>query len=421
MQDIPLHSSRPFDVVVWGATGFTGRLVVEYLCQNYPQGGALKWAAAGRNAGKLDDVLSKISGQISGQMAGAGHSIPTVIAESNDARSLLAMAQSTRVILTTVGPYAKYGSALVEACVKAGTHYCDLSGEPQWMRRMIDRHHVSAQASGARIVHSCGFDSIPSDFGVWFLQREVLRLHGACCNEIRLRVKVMKGGASGGTIASMTAAMYEARADRSVARVLVDPYGLNPEGERSGPDERDQANVRYDKVAGSWTAPFVMAGINTKIVRRTNALTGYPYGRDFRYSEAVMTGPGPAGWIKATTITAGLGAFMFANAFQLSRSLVVNRLLPLPGEGPSREERDNGFFVLEMFGTLHNGEVLRGVVRGDRDPGYGSTSKMLAEAAVCLAMDSLDVGGGFWTPVSAMGQSLFDRLVANAGLSFERR
>lgn len=405
--------SRPFDVVVWGATGFTGRLVIEYLCENYPQGGELRWAAAGRNARKLGDVLSEIAGE--------DNAIPTVIAESDDASSLQAMVASTRVILTTVGPYAKYGSALVEACVGAGTHYCDLSGEPQWMRRMIDLHHASAQASGARIVHSCGFDSIPSDFGAWFLQREAKQLHGEHCRDIRLLVKVMKGGASGGTIASMTQAMDEARADRSVARILVDPYALNPPGERQGPDERDQTGVRYDDVARSWTAPFVMAGINTKIVRRSNALASYPYGKEFRYSEAVMTGPGPAGWIKATTMTAGLGAFMFANAFQLSRSLVVSRLLPQPGEGPSREERDKGFFVLELFGTLHDGKVIRGVVKGDRDPGYGSTCKMLAEAAVCLAMDPLEAAGGIWTPVSAMGQSLFDRLVANAGLSFQLR
>lgn len=402
---------RPYDIVVCGATGFTGRLVIEYLVRNYAQGAALRWAAAGRNAAKLQQVLFDI--------AGPDHAIPLIVADSDDRSSLKSLARSTRVVLTTVGPYAKFGTPLVEACVNSGTHYCDLSGEPQWMRRMIDTYQPAAQASGSRIVHSCGFDSIPSDFGVWYLQREAQRLYGKPCRQIRMLVRAMKGGASGGTIASMTQAMDEARADRNVARVLVDPYGLNPEGERSGPDKRDQTSVVFDEQARVWTAPFVMARINTKVVRRSNALSGYRYGRDFQYSEAVMTGPGPAGWSKATMLTAGLGAFMFANSHQLSRSLVVSRLVPKPGEGPSRTERENGYFRLIFFGTLLNGKVMQATVTGDRDPGYGSTSKMLSESAVCLAVDSLFVGGGFWTPASSMGEALFRRLTEKAGLTFE--
>ncbi|MEQ9562611.1 MAG: saccharopine dehydrogenase NADP-binding domain-containing protein [Woeseiaceae bacterium] len=405
------QGNRPFDIVVWGATGFTGRLVVEYLFEHYPPGNGVKWAAAGRNRDRLDQVLA--------QVGGAQHSIPSIIADSNDSNSLHSLATSTRVVLTTVGPYAKYGTGLVEACATLGTHYCDLSGEPQWMRRMIDKYQDIAMASGARIVHSCGFDSIPSDFGVWFLQREANRLHGEQCSEIRMLVKAMKGTASGGTIASMTQAMDEARADRSVARILVDPYALNPAGERKGPDSRDQTGVRYDDVAYTWTAPFVMAVINTKIVRRTNAVCGYPYGKDFRYSEAVMTGTGPVGWSKAAAMTSGLGGFMLANSFQITRKLLVNKFAPKPGEGPSRTERDNGFFALKLFGTLPGGEVMRATVKGDRDPGYGSTSKMLSEAAVCLAKDELAVAGGFWTPVSAMGDKLFDRLTVRAGLTFD--
>ncbi len=402
---------RPYDIVVWGATGFTGRLVIEYLASNYPQGGPLRWAAAGRNAAKLQQVLTDI--------AGPNHRIPLIVADSDDRPSLISLAVSTRVVLTTVGPYAKFGTPLVEACVNNGTHYCDLSGEPQWMRRMIDTYQPAAQASGSRIVHSCGFDSIPSDFGVWFLQREAQRLYGKPCRRIRMLVRAMKGGASGGTIASMTQAMDEARADRNIARVLVDPYGLNPDGERSGPDKRDQTGVIYDQQAKAWTAPFVMAGINTKVVRRSNALSGYAYGKDFQYSEAVMTGPGPTGWSRAAMMTAGLGAFLFANSNPLSRSLVVSRLVPKPGEGPSRTERENGYFRLIFFGTLPDGKVMRATVTGDCDPGYGSTSKMLSESAVCLAMDSLKVGGGFWTPVSAMGEALFRRLTAKAGITFE--
>jgi short subunit dehydrogenase-like uncharacterized protein len=213
--------------------------------------------------------------------------------------------------------------------------------------------------------------------------------------------------------------MDEARADRNVARILVDPYGLNPEGERRGPDQRDQTVIAYDATARTWTAPFVMAGINTKVVRRSNALSAYAYGKDFRYREAVMTGPGPAGWSKAAAMTAGLGAFMFANSHSLSRSLLVSRLVPKPGEGPSRTERNNGFFRLMFFGTLADGKVMRATVTGDRDPGYGSTSKMLSESAVCLAVNSLPVGGGFWTPVSAMGEALFRRLTGKAGITFE--
>jgi short subunit dehydrogenase-like uncharacterized protein len=286
------------------------------------------------------------------------------------------------------------------------------------MRKMIDRYQSLAQASGARVVHSCGFDSIPSDFGVWYLQREARRLHGAVCNRIRLLVRTMKGGASGGTIASMTQAMDEARADRAVARILVDPYGLNPDGERSGLDQRDQTGVAYDETARSWTAPFVMAAINTKIVRRSNALSGYAYGKDFRYSEAVMTGAGALGLSKATIITAGLGAFMVANGNPLCRSLLVRRFVPGPGTGPSQSERENGFFKLVLIGTLPDGTQLRATVSGDRDPGYGSTSKMLSESAICLAKNSLPVGGGFWTPSTAMGEALFHRLTANAGLTF---
>jgi short subunit dehydrogenase-like uncharacterized protein len=401
---------RPYDIV-GRATGFTGRLVVEYLARNYAQGGALRWAAAGRNVGKLQQVLTA--------SAGLNHRIPLIVADSDDRATLTSLAESTRVVLTTVGPYAKFGTPLVEACVNSGTHYCDLSGEPQWMRRMIDTYQPAAKASGSRIVHSCGFDSIPSDFGVWFLQREAQRLYGKPCRRIRMLVRAMKGGASGGTIASMTQAMDEARADRNIARVLVDPYGLNPEGERSGPDKRDQTTVVYDAQAKEWTAPFIMAAINTKVVRRSNALSGYPYGKDFQYSEAVMTGPGPTGWSKATMLTAGLGAFLFANSNSLTRSLVVSRLVPKPGEGPSRTERENGFFRLIFFGTLSDGKVMRATVTGDRDPGYGSTSKMLSESAICLAVDSLPVSGGFWTPASAMGEALFRRLTDKAGIAFE--
>jgi len=405
------NNQRQYDLVVWGASGFTGKLVTEYLYGNYGVGGELRWAIAGRNREKLESLCSDLRIE--------SGSLPIVISDSFDAQSMQNLARDTTVVLTTVGPYAKYGSALVEACVSQGTHYCDLAGESQWMRKMIDSFQTDAEKSGARIVHSCGFDSIPSDIGVWFLQREAQKLHGAPCTEIKLLVKAMKGGASGGTFASMMNAMEEARRDRDIAKILVDPYCLNPAGERSGPDGREQSGVEYHAESGTWTAPFVMAAVNTRVVRRTNALLHYPYGRDFRYSEATMTGGGSSGWMKSAMTTAGLGGFMLASSFDFSRSLLVNRVLPKPGEGPSTEQREAGFFNLLLVGKLADGTVLRARVTGDRDPGYGSTSKMLSESAICLAKDELSSAGGFWTPASAMADALIGRLVENAGLTFD--
>ena len=404
-------TTREFDVIVWGATGFTGALVAEYLLAKYGVNDGLRWAIAGRSASKLTTLRQELGPK--------AESLPTIIADSFDEEKLNQMVASTRVVLSTVGPYAKYGSPLVAACVEHGTHYCDLAGEAQWIRQMIDRHHDAAAASGARIVHCCGFDSVPMDLGVWFLQQEAQRRYGGYCTSIAMLVKAVRGGPSGGTIASAMNMIKEARADREIARVLVDPYALNPPDEREGPDGRDQRNARYDEVAGVWTAPFVMAAINTKIVRRSHALQGYPYGRDFRYREAVMTGRGASGWAKANSMTAGLGGFMFAAGFDFSRGLLERFVLPEPGEGPNREQRENGFYDLRQFGKLDDGTIIRGKVTGDRDPGYGSTSKMLSESAVSLAQDDLTSECGVLTPAVAMGDALLSRLQENAGLSFE--
>ena len=402
---------RAYDVIVWGASGFTGRLVTEYLFGKYGTGGELRWAIAGRSQEKLETICVEL-GIASG-------SVPIIIADCFDSGSMQDLARDTKVVLTTVGPYAKYGSALVEACVMHGTHYCDLAGEVQWMRKMIDRFQSDAEASGARIVHSCGFDSIPSDIGVWFLQQEAQKLHGRRCADVKLLVKAMKGGASGGTFASMMNALEESRRDRNIAKILVDPYALNPDGERNGPDGGDQTSVEFYDGTGVWTAPFVMAAVNTRVVRRTNALLHYPYGRDFKYSEATITGKGPTGWMKSAAVTAGLGGFMLASSFDFSRSILVNRVLPKPGEGPNEEQRQAGFFNLLLVGKLGNETLIRARVTGDRDPGYGSTSKMLSESAVCLATDDLGSKGGFWTPASAMADELYKRLVENAGLEFD--
>lgn len=402
---------RIYDVVVWGASGFTGKLVTEYLCERYGTNRDLRWAIAGRNHAKLESVLAGLGTEAS--------DLPLIVSDSFDSEAMHKLASQTSVVLSTVGPYAKYGSSLVEACVANGTHYCDLAGEVQWMRKMIDQFQSAAEKSGARIVHSCGFDSIPSDIGVWFLQREAKKMHGEVCTDIKMLVKAIKGGASGGTFASMMNALEEGRRDRNIARVLVDPYSLNPEGQREGPDGGDQRGVEYHNDSGAWTAPFVMAAVNNRVVRRTNAVLNYPYGRDFRYSEATLIGSGPGGWLKSASITAGLGGFMLVASSELGRSFLAKRVLPKPGEGPNKNQREAGFFNLLLFGNLGNGTQMRARVTGDRDPGYGSTSKMLSESAVCLARDDLPSRGGFWTPASAMGDALQARLVDNAGLTFD--
>jgi short subunit dehydrogenase-like uncharacterized protein len=404
-------AARQFDIVVWGATGFTGRLVVEYLAGAYPPGDSLRWAVGGRDGEKLERTLGAIP------FPGARPEI--IIADGLDRQSMVDMAGRTHVVLTTVGPYAKYGSDLVAACAHVGTDYCDLTGETQWIRRMIDEHDAAARESGARILMSCAFDSVPSDIGVHVLNGAARRDHGQPCRSITMLVRAMKGGASGGTIASILNVIDEARRDRSVARLMNEPYALNPVGERHGPDGGDQTSAVYNVHAGAWTAPFIMAAINTRNVRRTNALLGYPYGRDFRYSEATITGPGARGHVKAWLMSAGLRLFVVAAAIGPLRKFFVTPFLPKPGEGPSREERENGYFNLLMIGELAGGDILRLRIKGNRDPGYGSTSRMLAETAVCLAKDEPEVDGGMWTPAAALGDKLLARLVRNAGLSFD--
>ena len=406
-------SPREFDVIVVGATGFTGSLVAEYLCERYGVGADLRWAVAARNQQKLSALRESLGSPAA--------SLPVIIADTLDARSMSDLAQRTRVVLTTVGPYARYGSELVAACAENGTHYCDLAGEVQWIRRMIEAHDATARQSGARIVHCCGFDSIPMDIGAWFLQQQARERYGAYCDSIVLLVKAMKGGASGGTMASIMNVMREARADREVARVLARPYSLNPEGGPRGPDRSDQRGIRFEVDAQNWTAPFIMATVNTRVVRRSHALLGYPWGESFRYHEAIRTGRGIGGWSRSAMITAGLAGLVGAASFGWSRGLLERYVLPKPGTGPDAAAREKGFFNLEQIGRLADGRQIRGRITGDRDPGYGSTSKMLAESAVCLALDELDSAGGVLTPAAAMAAPLLQRLQANAGLSFEIR
>lgn len=398
-----------FDLVVWGASGFVGRLVVEDLLTRY-RDAPVCWAMAGRNAAKLEAIRA--------QLGDAAAGVPILIADSHDAESLEALARQARVVCATVGPYALHGSQLVAACARHGTHYCDITGETQWIREMIDRHQQAARESGALLVPCCGFDSIPSDLGCLMMNEAMIARHGGPCDGVKLRVKGVRGGFSGGTVASMLSLIEQAHRDPAVRRLLTDPYALNPTGAHRGPDRTEGRGVEWDADFASWIAPFIMASINTRIVRRSNALMEYPYGRDFRYSEAVLTGAGVTGRIRATLIAAGLSAFLAGAVFPPSRALMNRFLLPQPGQGPSRQQRDSGFFDLRLRGWRGESQ-LRGKVSGGEDPGYGATSKMLTESALCLANGESQLAGGFWTPASALGRPLLARLQDAGIVQFE--
>jgi short subunit dehydrogenase-like uncharacterized protein len=379
------------DILVWGATSSVGRLVADYLSRHAPAG--LKWGIGGRNRAKLEAL---------------GFSVPILIANADDPASLDAMLRQVRVVATTVGPYALHGKELVAACARGGVDYCDITGEVLFIREMIEKHHAKAKETGARIVPCCGFDSIPSDLGVWMMQKQ------AHCSEIKYFLTGAKGGLGGGTAASALHQFDLAR-DKKIRRILVDPYALSPEFPEKGPGPRDSLDARYDADFKRWTGPFVMASVNTRVVRRTNALAGYPYGKDFRYSESVAFSDGAKGRARALGLSLGLKAAFVALAFKPSRKL-AEKFLPKTGEGPSAEVRERGFFNVELLGKKIGGGELRGKVAGVSDPGHGETSKMLAESAICLATTKGE--GGVLTPAFALGDALIPRLRA-AGMTFE--
>ena len=384
--------SRPFDIIVYGATGYTGRLVAEYLSQHYAgRADAPTWAMAGRSAAKLDEVRDLI---------GAPADTPLIVADASDPASLDAMTASTKVVVTTVGPYQLYGNELIAACVANGTAYADLCGEPGWMRQIIDRHEAAAKASDARITFSCGFDSIPFDLGVVMLQAECQRRFGAPAPRIKGRVRAMQGKFSGGTAASLKATMAAAAKDPGIIATLASPFGLTPGF--TGPEQPAGNQPEYDDTLGSWAAPFIMAVINTKNVHRTNALTGHAFGTDFIYDEMMLTGPGDQGEAIARHVA--------------STPMIGTPDDPKPGEGPTKEERDNGFYDVLFIADYPDGRSARLSVKGDRDPGYGSTSKMLAETGIALATSTGT--GGIWTPGALLGEALAARLQAEAGLTF---
>ena len=384
--------ARELDLIVYGATGFTGRLVAEYLAQRYGDG-SVSWAMAGRSLTKLQQVRDEI---------GAPASTTLIAANSDDPASLRAMTERAKVVISTVGPYQLYGSDLVAACVETGTGYVDLCGEPNWMHDMIAQHDAAAKASGARIVFSCGFDSIPFDLGVWTVQQAAKAKFGQPAPRVKGRVRKMQGTFSGGTFASGKATAAAAAKNPSVFKLLIDPFALTPGFE--GPSQPKGILPEYDEAVGGWVAPFVMAPINTKNVHRTNFLAHHPYGRDFRYDE-MMVAPGLGEMGKAA-------AEMIAKINPMSSDKG-----PAPGEGPSKEEREAGFYEIDFIAEMPSGERLTATVAGDRDPGYGSTCKMITESALCLLRD-VDGGGGIWTPGALMAEPLKARLEANAGLTF---
>ena len=385
-------SDKSFDVVIYGATGFTGKLVVEYMQEKYGNDEGISWAIAGRSEEKLNSVREELK---------VGSNVPQLLVDSNDTDSIASMVQQTKCVLTTVGPYQLYGANILQQCVIHGVDYVDLCGEPGWMHEMINEYSDQAKETGARIVFSCGFDSIPFDLGVYFLQKEVIAQHGQPASNVRGRVKEMNGEFSGGTAASLGATMASLKEKPELFEVLVNPFALS--NGFTGPEQAQDSKPIYDDKLETWVAPFFMAPINTKNVHRSNALMDHLYGEDFCYNEMWIQGPGEEG--KA------------AAEFVGSMNPLADA--PAPGEGPSKESRENGNYDVLFCADLNDGSSLHASVSGDMDPGYGSTSKMIAESALCLVNDCAELGGGIYTPAPAMGEKLITRLQANAGLTFK--
>ncbi len=387
-----MATAREFGIIVYGATGYTGRLVCEYLNNQYGVNRDVVWAMAGRSQEKLEAVRDEM---------GIPKEVPFVVADASDYSSIESMVKRTQVILTTVGPYQLYGSDLVKACAEAGTDYVDLCGEPAWMHEMIGAQQNAAKTSGARIVFSCGFDSVPFDLGAYFLQQTAKEKLGAPVSRIKGRVRAMNGTFSGGTLASFKETMKAAAKNPELVNVLMNPFSLTEEF--NGPEQPSGMAPIFEEDLNSWSAPFVMATINTKNIHRSNYLLSHQYGDDFVYDEMMLTGPGDQGEAMAKAVAE-------------DKSMANDPMKP--GEGPTKEQRETGFYDVLFVGSNAEGKTVMASVKGDKDPGYGSTCKMIAESAVCLLKNPEAASGGIWTPASAMGSLLIDRLQANAGLTF---
>ncbi|WP_311970228.1 saccharopine dehydrogenase NADP-binding domain-containing protein [Pseudomonas baltica] len=386
-------SSRSFDVIIFGATGYTGRLVAEYFFATHGVGGPVKWALAGRNLSKLQAIRDTWAD---------ADALPLIMADAEQPTTLRDMASATRVMINTAGPFSLYGSDLVAACAELGTDYVDLCGEIPWIAQMIERHQATARACGARLVFSCGFDSVPFDLGVWFVQQQAMQQFGQYAPRVRARMRKMHGVLSGGTFASVGAVEAAAATDSALAALLNDPFAYTPGFE--GVEQPDGQTPYVDDVAGSWVGPFIMSTINTKAVHRTNYLQGHPWGEDFQYDEMLMLAAAPA-----KDEVPGLAGFSYNEGGH-----------PQPGQGPSQAEIDAGFYDVVFYAELGEGRVVKASVSCDEDPGYLSTSKMLAESALALAfeVDREQTPGGCWTPAAALNEALIARLSKNARIRF---
>ena len=404
--------NKSLDIILFGATSFVGQIATKYLFEHIGLNSDIKWAIAGRSEKKLNQVKEQLGPEADG--------IPILIADSSDLASLNQLCQQTRVILSTVGPYALYGETLIEACVTQGIDYCDLTGEAYWIKNMLDKYELAAQKSGARIINCCGFDSIPSDLGVYFLQQTSQQQHGQSLNHVKLRVKAMKGGVSGGTVASGIEMAKAAKKDPLLRRNMGNPHVLCQSTKTFSTRQPRIVKPTYDPDFKAWSAPFIMEAINSRIVLRSNSLDQHKSSDNFTYGEAVLTGKGLKGYLRATAITLSLGGFAVATKYRFLRYLIQRFLLPKPGEGPTPEQQKNGFFDLRIIGKRDQKSLLVKVT-GDRDPGYGCTAKMLVQSGLCMAYDisKSDLSGGFWTPAIAMGDKLIKRLTNSAGMTFE--
>jgi short subunit dehydrogenase-like uncharacterized protein len=411
--------SRRYDLVVWGATGFAGRLVAKYLTERYAPDD-VSVAIGGRDRDRLEEFGDELTDRGDGWDA-----IPVVVGDATEPDTLRGIAKETDVVCTTVGPYTRYGTPMVDACVEVGTDYCDLTGEVNWIREMVDLYHDDAVDSGARIVHSCGFDSVPADLGTLMVQSFATEEYATACDSVRVYLEESSGGASGGTLASAAELFKAASEDPTARRTVRNPYSLAPPGERDGSDPGEQTGAKKDTIRSVWTAPSPMAVVNERVIRRTNALLEYPWGREFRCTEVVPTGTGVRGAVTATAIAGGLGAGKFAMSLDPIRSGLQRFVFPDPGEGPTRDEIENGYFTVRVLGrgrTDGGKFTVEAVIGGDLDPGYGSTARMLGEAAMSLVKGDVEspLSGGVLTPASGIGQPLGDR-ISDAGMTVEVR
>ncbi|ALU70876.1 enoyl reductase [Rhodococcus erythropolis R138] len=408
--------ARELDIIVYGASGFVGKLLADYLVKHAPEG--TKIGLGGRSLEKLAATRA--------DLGTAAADLPLIIADADDATALKALAQRTRVVATTVGPYAKYGHTLVHECASAGTHYVDLTGEVLFHRESIDANHELAVSTGAKIVHSCGFDSIPSDLGVHVLHEKVTADGAGELTDTTLVVTALRGGVSGGTIDSLRNQIDVSKDDARLRKLAASPYSLSPDRDRE-PDLGRQSDVsvvdgkKIDPSLKGWKAPFVMASYNTRVVRRSNALREWAYGKKFKYSEVMSVGSSVVSPVIAGGVAVGLGALVAGLALPPTRFL-LDKVLPAPGEGPSESTQRKGHFTLDVFTMTTTGARYTSRVKAKGDPGYSATAVMLGESALSLAKDQQDLppATGVLTPSTALGDVLVERL-RKAGFEISAR